>query len=266
VHRLTVLRILERVAAGLRRIGLGGLVDRMRGRALQGLGDFTEQVGDVVLSGDIAQHSHYVRMLTEHGREDATARAFTAAVAPGAVVLDIGAHLGYFTAVAAKRGAQVVAFEPNPRTLPYLRRNVQDNGVSERVRIVERAVGAAPGSATFYVSEGGDESSLHAHAADDEPVMVQVARVDDEAGGLRADVIKMDVEGGEIEALKGMTRTIEHAAPELVLFVERNAGALRRAGHAPEDLDALLRALGLRFEVLDEDVDAGYVNLLCRRA
>jgi len=134
------------------------------------------------------------------------------------------------------------------------------------VRIVERAVGAEPGSATFYLSEAGDESSLHAHAASDEPVTVQVARVDDEVDGLVADVIKMDVEGGEIEALRGMTRTLHHASPDLLLFVERNAAALRRAGHAPEELDAVLHDLGLRFEVLDEDPDAGYVNLVCRRA
>jgi FkbM family methyltransferase len=266
VRRLTTLRILEHVAAGLRRIGLGGLVDRARGRALRGLGDFTEQVGNVVLSGDVAQHSHYVRMLTEHGREDATARAFTAAVGPGSVVLDIGAHLGWFSVTAAKRGAQVVAFEPNPRTLPYLHRNLSDNGVAGRVRVVERAVGAQPGTATFYVAHSGEESSLHAHAAEDEPVTVQVAAVDDEAAELVADVIKIDVEGAEIEALHGMRRTIDRAAPGLVLFTERHNVALRRAGHTPADLDALLRDLGLAFEVLDEDQEGDYVNLVCRRA
>jgi FkbM family methyltransferase len=264
--RLSLLRLLERIAALLRRIGLGRLVERVRERALHGLGDFTERVGDVVLTGDVAAHSHYVRQLKDGVREQTTVRAFIDAVQPGSVVLDIGAHLGYFTALAARRGANVIAFEPNPRTLPYLRRNVERNAVADRVRIVERAVGAERGTATFFLSPAGDESSLHAHQPSDVPVPIHVTPVDAETAGLQVDVIKMDVEGGEIAALKGMRETIDRASPALVMFVERNADTLRRAGHTPEDLDEALRAHGFDQRPLDADAERGYVNLLCRRA
>lgn len=266
IRRLPLLRLLERTAGLLRRLGLGRLIDRARAPALRALGEFTEQVGGVVLSGDTALHSHYVRQLQEEDREGATVRAFSEAVRDGAVVLDIGAHLGYFTALAAKRGATVIAFEPNPRTIPYLRRNLELNGVADRVRVVERAVGEEQGTASFFLSRGGDESSLHAHSPEDEPVSVEVVQVDAEVDGLRVDVIKMDVEGGEVEALRGMRRTLADAAPGLVLFVERNSHALGRAGHSPGDLDDALRSLGLELEVLDQDEESGYVNLVCRRA
>jgi len=265
-RRLALLRLLERAAALLRRVGLGGLVDRARAPALSALGEFTQQVGGVVLSGDTALHSHYVRQLQEKDREGATMRAFSEAVRDGAVVLDIGAHLGYFTVLAAKRGATVLAFEPNPRTIAHLRRNLALNGVTDHVRVVQRAVGGEPGTASFFLSRGGDESSLHAHSPEDEPVTVEVVPVDAETDGLRVDVIKMDVEGGEVEALRGMRRTLADASPGLALFVERNSDALGRAGHSPGDLDDALRSLGLELEVLDQDDESGYVNLVCRRA
>src|SRR6185312_7537982 len=107
---------------------------------------FTERVGDVTLAGDVGLHSHFVRQLKEDEREQATGAMFAESVTEGSVVLDIGAYLGYFTALAGKRGAQVIAFEPDPRTLPYLRRNVESNGIADRVRIVGRAVGPEPGT------------------------------------------------------------------------------------------------------------------------
>jgi FkbM family methyltransferase len=265
VLRLPLLRLLERAAAVLRRLGLGGLVDRVRGRALAGLGDFSETVGDVTLAGDVALHSHYVRQLQAGDRERGTAEQFSDAIAEGAVVLDLGAYLGYFTVLAGKRGARVIAFEPDPRTLPYLRRNVESNGLSDRVRIVESAVGAERGSATFFLSPGGDESTLHPHTRDQDAVTVQVTPVDAETEGLAVDVIKMDVEGAEVEALAGMRRTLDAASPGLVMFVERSADTLGRAGHVPEELDQALRERGFRLEIADQDDAREYANLLCRR-
>jgi FkbM family methyltransferase len=264
--RLTALRVLERIAALLRRLGLGGLVDRVRGRALRGLGDFTERVDDITLTGDVALHSHYVRQLKEAERESATLRLFTETVRPGMTVLDIGAHLGHFSLIAAKRGAQVIAFEPNPETLPYLRRNLEANGVTDSVRLVQRAVGAKAGAVTFYTSSDGEQSSLHAHEAAEGAVTVEMTPVDDETSGLRVDVIKMDVEGAEVAALEGMRRTLAEASPEMLMLVERNPAALRRAGHEPGALDAALRAQGLVTEELDVEAEGDYVNLACRRA
>ena len=82
--RLPLLRLFERIAAVLRRVGLGAMVDRARGTALRRLGDFTDTVDGVTLSGDVALHSHYVRALQEAQREHSTVRVFVEAVREGA--------------------------------------------------------------------------------------------------------------------------------------------------------------------------------------
>jgi hypothetical protein len=124
VLRLPALRLLERAAAVLRRLGLGGIVDRARRLVLPRLGDFSEQVGEITLTGDVELHSHYVRELKESDRERASAELFSAAVREGSMVLDVGAHLGYFWPVSAGR--------PSSRSSRIRRRSVTCAATSRR--------------------------------------------------------------------------------------------------------------------------------------
>src|SRR4051812_34350646 len=133
MNRIAMLKALERVAAVMRRAGLGRAVDAVRGRAVRRLGQFTVEVDGVVLTGDTAAHSSYVRELLDEGREGQVSALFEEAVPAGGLVLDVGAHLGYFTLIAARKGAEVIAFEPNPQTLPFLHENLRANGVEDRV-------------------------------------------------------------------------------------------------------------------------------------
>jgi FkbM family methyltransferase len=277
VTRITVLQLLERGAALLRCAGLGGLVDRARARLLPRIGRFTVDVRGIKLSGDTAAHSHYVRELTEHDRERHVADLFERSVPAGGLVLDVGAHLGYFSLLAARRGADVIAFEPNPHTLPYLHANLAGNGAETRVTVVAKALAGAPGRRVFYCSAGGDTSSLHRQDGTAGELEVEVTTADAEIAGRAVDVIKIDVEGAELEALAGMERVIAEAAPALRLFVEYNPPALAAAGVAPDALPARLRELGLEPRVIDERTRsvqpfAGlppgepYVNLVCERA
>jgi FkbM family methyltransferase len=276
--RLTLLRGLERGAALMRRAGLGAVVDHSRARMLRRVGDFTADVGGINLSGDTTAHSHYVRQLLDDERERYVADLFAEAVPTGGLVLDIGAHLGYFSLLAARRGARAIAFEPNPATLPYLRRNLADNGAAEQVALETAALGARAETRTFFRAEGGDTSSLHDQGHAVEAVAVRVTTADAVVAGRSVDVIKMDIEGGELDALDGMRETIANASPGLRLFVECNPDALERAGVSSRALIARLRELGLEPSVIDEDARvvrpfgdepvgaSGYVNLVCARA
>lgn len=281
MDRIALLKALERAAAVVRRAGLGVAVDRIREVALPALGRFTVEVDALQLSGDTGEHSSYVRELLDEDRESYTVECFRAAVHPGATVLDVGAHLGFFTLQAARAaGAEgrVVAVEPNPRTLGHLRRNLALNGVQERVRIVPAAVGAASGTTRFYVEPAGDTSSRFRPAPAAEEVEVELTTADALMAGLPpVDVVKIDVEGGELEALAGMEATLARAAADVSLFAELNPEALARAGATPADLLARLEALGLESRAIDERArnlvapddpalaGARYVNLLCRR-
>ena len=274
MNRIAVLKTLERGAAVLRRAGMGNLVDRSRGRALRGLGRFTVDLDGVKLSGDTAMHSNYVREMAESGREGHQMRLFAEAVRPGGLVVDVGAYLGLLTLRAARLGAQVIAFEPNPRTLPFLEENIALNGAQDRVEVVPRAVAAEPGTRTFYLYEGGDTSSLHRQPGTRGEVQVECVVPDDVIGEREVDVIKIDVEGGEIEALAGLERAIRRSA-QVKLFVECNPPALEAAGASERQLVERLEGMGLEVFTIDE---AGgqlvpftgvgsepYVNLLATR-
>jgi hypothetical protein len=147
MNRMSALRGLERGAAVLRRAGLGPLVDRVRGRALAGLGTVTVEVHGVRLSGEMQAHGHYLRELVEGDREGELVRLFREALRPGGLAVDVGAHLGLFSLIAGSAGSSVVAFEPNPLTLPFLRGNLAP--VADRVELVERAVAAAAETRTL---------------------------------------------------------------------------------------------------------------------
>lgn len=119
--------------------------------------------------------------------------------------VDIGANIGYFSLLAhriAGTGAKLLAIEPHPRTFAKLSANLQLNGAG-RVQAVRAAVGAADGEASLSEKPGNEgENSLR--DGDEGGTMVPVkplTAILDAAGFDRIDVLKIDVEGYEDEAL-----------------------------------------------------------------
>lgn len=162
-------------------------------------------------------------------------QAFRRRLAPGDVCVDVGAHVGYYTLLASKlvgRHGHVYAFEPSPRTFPQLEANLARNEAAN-VTAVNVAAGAGEGSAVLYEapSHSSGASSLSAQmlespdvgrAEDYAPVQVRVGAVDAlvprEAFG-RVRLIKVDVEGYEVEALGGIEGLLAEGAP-VSLIVE----------------------------------------------
>lgn len=214
--------------------------------------------------------------------ESATVRAYRALIRPGAVVFDVGAHVGYhtlrFARLAGRRG-KVFAFEPHPENFQLLRRNVARR-VLPQVTLVPEAVSDAPGRAAFHetpLSMGHSLWALKEHAG-----TVEVARnsLDGFAaahGIERADLVKIDVEGGEPEVLEGM-RTLSARSPDLALIVEFKPALLARRGVPPAHLPQALASMGFAVSVIgargpgrlpdDSAALAAYptCNLLARRA
>jgi FkbM family methyltransferase len=150
------------------------------------------------------------------------------------VVLDVGANIGLATlamSTALPDGARMLAFEPSPRNLVQLRRNLAENGLASRVEVVAAAAGAEAGSLSFHEAAYGAGSHLVSshHLADGSMPAVSVPvetldRVVSARGLDRLDFIKMDVEGFEPDALAGAAAAIGRFRP--VVYMEFNAWTL----------------------------------------
>jgi FkbM family methyltransferase len=144
--------------------------------------------------------------------ENAECRFVAGVLGPGMTVLDIGAHHGLYTLLAARRvgpNGRVVAFEPSPREQRKLALNVCLSRCVN-VQIEHCALGSSDSEADFFIVDGMDTgcNSLRPPNVKEPTKLVQVpVRVLDACLKLRdidrVDFIKMDVEGGELEVLKG---------------------------------------------------------------
>jgi FkbM family methyltransferase len=143
-------------------------------------------------------------------------KLFCDAIEPGSVVLDVGANVGIYTLLAAKRGARVFAIEADPRNVKMLRHHVHLNGFDDRVTILPIAVSDHEGAVTLFRSPG---NSGHSNLFDGvDPVQVP-CRTIDSLGLPPIDVCKMDIEGNEVRALKGMDATVKNS-PKMKMLVE----------------------------------------------
>ncbi len=147
-------------------------------------------------------------------------KLFCEAITPGCVVLDVGANIGIYTLLAAKRGARVFAIEADPLNVQMLRHHVHRNGFDDQVTILPIAVSNREGAVTLFRSPG---NSGHSNLFDGtDPVRV-ACRTIDSLGLPPIDVCKMDIEGNELNALEGMEATIGHS-PRMKLLAEYNEG------------------------------------------
>ena len=142
-------------------------------------------------------------------------------------VIDVGANVGYFTMLAAQmvgdEGA-VHAFEPNPRVVSLLHKSVALNGFRRRVRVTDKAVSVQTGSLSFFSpTDPGNTYEATVVKRDDIPLCsLEVASVslDDYAVSNaveRVRLLKIDVEGAEVEVLYGAQQLLRKSRPEAVI-------------------------------------------------
>lgn len=120
-------------------------------------------------------------------------------------VLDLGAHVGEFVVAVAERGrlGRAACYEPTASSARFLRRNLVANHLDDRVEVYQEAIGAADGEALLYEpAESSCESSL-APVPGVEGVPVQVTSLATALGRFpgRVDILKVDIEGAELEAV-----------------------------------------------------------------
>ncbi|MCC7269027.1 MAG: FkbM family methyltransferase [Caulobacteraceae bacterium] len=194
---------------------------------------------------------------TTGGFEPGTRRCLVRLLEPGMGVADVGAHIGLLTVAAARAvgpAGKVFAFEPEDEPRGCLERTLHLNGLAW-VALSPAAAGRASGPQTFHVSPILGHSSLYALPSDEgeaRAVTVEVVRLDDAVPRRqRLDVVKIDVEGAELDVLAGMPRLLK-ANPDIAVIAEYGPSHLKRVGIAPKAWMDAFRAHGFRAHAISE--------------
>ena len=148
-------------------------------------------------------------------------------IEPGWRAFDVGANIGFVSLLFAQKlgeSGKIFAFEALPANLERLRAHVEINGLDSRVRVIPAAVAATSEPVRFLVGLSGAmgkaEGSAGRTEGHRESVEVPGICLDDfiyRDGNPPPDVIKMDIEGGEVLALKGMKRLLSETHPLILL-------------------------------------------------
>ena len=196
-------------------------------------------------------------------------RAFKADVSAGDVVLDVGANVGAYSLLFAQwvgPSGRVYAFEPAPEARRGLERHVLLNHCSDRVSISAEAVSASRGMAQFRATGlQGDNRLVPSAVADGIPV--RTTSIDEfcSVHYLAPSLIKVDVEGAELDVLRGAARTIAARGHALALYVEMHPSLWASARSSREQMEEELARQGLVAERLDGGTDLWGIEGVCLR-
>jgi FkbM family methyltransferase len=167
--------------------------------------------------------------------EVASYRTFADQVRAGDVVFDVGAHFGTYAMIAAWRGgpgARVVAYEPCALTRGYLVRHLAWNGVADRVTVREVCCTDIVGVGAFYAHPTipeGINGLLPAEGLVETQVRCTTLDAEVEELGLVPSLVKIDVEGAEVDVLRGAAGLLDSHGPGIL--VSLHPGRLAQRGH-----------------------------------
>jgi FkbM family methyltransferase len=197
----------------------------------------------------VARHDTMYSPIFFYGEyEPAESAVIRALLSPGDFAVDVGAHRGWFSVLMARAvspGGSVLAVEPLASTRAHLARNLRLNP-DLVVRVAPVALGASEGETTIYLFRGlpDGHASAAAFGRDDARGHVVARRSLDgllaDAGQRPPALIKLDVEGSELDVLRGASRTLASDRPP-ALIVEVNRQTASAFGYAPAALVEELR-------------------------
>ena len=177
---------------------------------------------------------------------------FTRGLRDDPVVLDLGGHIGSFSLAISQLfpQARVDAYEPTPFTSGYLRRNIERNGLSDRLRVFESAVSARAGVLVMAIMDDGSAHNgvMLAGAPGTSSIEVPSAGLDDvfAAAPGPVDMIKFDIEGAEYEAILESSTDLWEPVRRVVMEYHR------MPGYSWADLETFFASVGLEVVRRDE--------------
>ncbi len=167
-----------------------------------------------------------VRRARELEHESALIGRIREVIQPGDTLYDVGANIGLISLLTALHrsgaSARMHCFEPEPRNCAHLRRNLELNGLGDRVQAHALALGAEKGEALLHVrgAEGEGRHSIATARGSSGSIRVPLTTGDEFAlsSGEPPDVVKIDVEGAEGQVLSGMRNLLQLGKPRELLL------------------------------------------------
>jgi FkbM family methyltransferase len=178
-------------------------------------------------------------------------RAFLGLVGPGTRVIDLGCHLGTFSLPAAALGAEVIAVDASARHVHLLRMAARRNGFAS-LHAIHGAV--SDGSHPVQFIERSIHGRVWLENEPDQPTTtvptVSVDELVEQLGWDAVDAIKLDIEGSEPAALRGMRRLHSRGIRPAMVF-ECNGSTLPLFGSSTRDLRQTIAELGYELMLID---------------
>lgn len=197
--------------------------------------------------------------LLNHGSWEWRGTAITRDLLRGAhEFVDVGANIGWFTLVAShelRRRGQVHSFEPDPAHLALLRANIAMNWL-RNVHVNDCALSDRDGEAVLHLNGTNmGDNSLFPAADRQGTCHVKTMRLDDYStlSGRGPLLIKLDVQGGEVDVLLGAKQMLSTYPHEIVIRSEFSPAMLEKAGRSAAELAGLLEDAGFQPSLIDPD-------------
>ncbi|MFT3679142.1 MAG: FkbM family methyltransferase [Ferruginibacter sp.] len=217
-----------------------GYLKKYINKNMQVINDLPPQVIELAHAGKMELHTKdYIDrwLYTSADFEPHIVKLFLQILEPGNNVLDIGANIGYFSLIASKRvgaNGNVYSFEPSPATMERLKRNIQLNERTN-VQLFQKAVSDTEGMVSFQMPaddiKNSGRASFRQLEENSTVTSVETIRLDSKMDEIKpVALVKMDIEGAEAMALKGMTGLIKRDQP--VFIMELSGSYLNQLGYS----------------------------------
>ncbi len=174
-------------------------------------------------------------------------------IQPGDVVLDIGANIGFYANILSQlvgRTGKVHCFEPDSLNFAHLKNNTRHY---KNIIINNRAVGSKTEMLKIYTSKNLNvDHRTYKPDVYDQEIKIQAVSIDDYLeNNKRVDFVKMDIQGFEMQAIKGMVKTLRHNKT-IKLLSEFWPYGLRKAGSSLSQYYNFLKGMGFEVFLLEK--------------
>ncbi|MBX4191400.1 MAG: FkbM family methyltransferase [Candidatus Doudnabacteria bacterium] len=161
-------------------------------------------------------------------------KLFLQLLRPEMTVVDVGANIGYYTLLAAQKVKSVIAFEPDPINFQFLTKNIQQNNCTNVISH-KLAISNEEKETAFYENPDnfGDRRIYQFKESQQKNIVTSVIfdNFMEKSGITNIDMIKIDIQGAEGQALDGMKKILDQ--PQLHLLIEFFPEGLRATGYDP---------------------------------